>query len=122
LLIQPSFSFPPFLRLKTPADFQQVFTQPVKSTDRYFTLLAIKNQLEHPRLGLAIAKKNSKRAVDRNKIKRVTRESFRLQQHELSALDIVVLARRDAANASSSQLTKSLEKHWVKLVKQCAGC
>lgn len=85
-------------------------------------MLAIKNQLEHPRLGLAIAKKNSKRAVDRNKIKRVTRESFRLQQHELSALDIVVLARRDAANASSSQLTKSLEKHWVKLVKQCAGC
>ena len=116
------FSFPPCLRLKTPADFQKVFAQPIKSTDRYFTLLAIKNQLENPRLGLAIAKKNIKRAVDRNKIKRITRESFRLQQHELTTIDIVVLARRDAANATSTQLTMSLEKHWQKLVKKCDNC
>lgn len=117
-----SFSFPASLRLKTPADFKQVFSNPVKSTDRYFTLLAIKNQLEHPRLGLAIAKKNVKRAVDRNKIKRVSRESFRLQQHNSVAMDIVVLARRDAANASSAVLEKSLERHWLKLVKRCDSC
>ena len=116
------FSFPSRLRLKTPADFQKVFSCPVKSTDRYFTLLAIKNQLEYPRLGLAIAKKNIKRAVDRNKIKRITRESFRLQQHQLTTIDIVVLARRDAANATSTQLTMSLEKHWQKLVKKCDNC
>ena len=116
------FSFPPRLRLKTPADFKKVFACPVKSTDRYFTLLAIKNQLEHPRLGLAIAKKNIKFAVNRNKIKRAARESFRLQQHQLVTLDIVVLARRDAANATSIQLANSLEKHWQKLIKQCARC
>ena len=114
------FSFPSRLRLKTPADFQKVFTQPVKSTDRYFTLLAIKNQFEYPRLGLAIAKKNIKRAVDRNKIKRITRESFRLQQHQLTNLDVVVLARRDAANATSIQLANSLAKHWQYLVTRCA--
>jgi ribonuclease P protein component len=116
------FSFPSSLRLKTPTDFQKVFTRPVKSTDRYFTLLAIKNQLEYPRLGLAIAKKNIKRAVDRNKIKRITRESFRLQQHQLTTIDIVVLARRDAANATSIQLANSLTKHWQNLLKQCARC
>ncbi|NOQ34685.1 MAG: ribonuclease P protein component [Methylococcaceae bacterium] len=116
-----TFSFPDSLRLKTPTDFQQVFARPVKSTDRYFTLLAIKNELEHPRLGLAIAKKNIKRAVDRNKVKRVSRESFRLQQHNLITLDIVVLARRDAANASTAVLAKSLAKHWLKLEKQCAS-
>jgi ribonuclease P protein component len=121
-LLRQQLSFPSRLRLKTPADFQQVFAQPVKSTDRYFTLLAIKNQLENPRLGLAIAKKNIKRAVDRNKIKRVTRESFRLQQHQLIPIDIVVLARRDAANASSIQLKMSLEKHWQKLVTKCDNC
>ncbi len=114
-----SFSFPPTLRLKTPADFQKVFSDPVKSTDRYFTLLAINNSSEHPRLGLAIAKKNIKKAVDRNKIKRVARESFRLQQHQLGTIDIVVLARRDAAKTSTVVLTKSLKKHWHKLVEKC---
>jgi ribonuclease P protein component len=113
------FSFPPSLRLKTPADFQKVFACPVKSTDRYFTLLAIENSMNHPRLGLAIAKKNIKMAVDRNKIKRAARESFRCQQHQISPLDIVVLARRDAAKTSSAVLTKSLTKHWHKLVEKC---
>ncbi|MDQ7089905.1 MAG: ribonuclease P protein component [Methylococcales bacterium] len=116
------FNFPPASRLKTPAEFKHVFTCPVKSTDRYFTLLAIKNPLEHSRLGLAIAKKNIKRAVDRNKIKRVARESFRLQPHQRIAIDIVVLARRDAANATSTQLATSLERHWQKLVKKCDNC
>ncbi len=114
-----NFSFPPTLRLKTPADFQKVFACPVKSTDRYFTLLAIQNSFEHPRLGLAIAKKNIKKAVDRNKIKRVSRESFRLQQHQIGTLDIVVLARRDAAKTSTTVLTKSLTKHWHKLIEKC---
>jgi ribonuclease P protein component len=65
---------------------------------------------------LAIAKKNIKLAVARNKIKRAVRESFRLNQHELGSIDIVVLARRDAANVSSKKLTLSLQMHWKKLI------
>jgi ribonuclease P protein component len=48
--------FPVQFRLGTPADFKNVFSNPVKSTDRYFTVLATPNLLPHPRLGLAIAK------------------------------------------------------------------
>lgn len=113
------FSFPPQLRLRTPAAYKNVFAQPVKSSDKYFTLLAIRNQLDHPRLGLAIAKKVIKRAVDRNTLKRLARESFRLRQHSLTALDIVVLARRDALTASPEVLRQSLEKHLLQLVKRC---
>lgn len=113
------FSFPPQFRLLTPAAYKAVFAQAVKSQDKYFTLLAVHNQLEHPRLGLAIAKKVIKRAVDRNSLKRIARESFRLRQHSLTALDIVVLARRDALIASPELLRKSLERHWLQLVKRC---
>jgi ribonuclease P protein component len=116
-----NFSFPPQLRLRTPAAYKNVFAQPVKSSDNYFTLLAVRNQLEHPRLGLAIAKKVIKRAVDRNSLKRLARESFRLQQHTLTALDIVVLARKDALTASPEMLKQSLEKHMLQLVKRCAS-
>ena len=114
-----NFSFSTQLRLGKPGEYKKVFANPVKSTDKFFTLLAIENDYNHPRLGLAIAKKNIRKAVTRNVIKRVVRENFRLQQHLLINIDIVVLARRDAANASPVVLRKSLDKHWLRLVKRC---
>ena len=121
-MTEHDFSFPQQLRLKKPAEYKKVFARPVKSSDTYFTLLAIKNDFDHPRLGLAIAKKNIKKAVHRNVIKRAVRESFRMQQQSLGNLDIVVLARREAVDAPLELLRKSLEKHWLRLVSRCASC
>jgi len=117
-----NFGFPPQLRLKKPAEYKKVFAKPVKSSDTYFTILAIKNDFDHPRLGLAIAKKNIKKAVHRNVIKRAVRENFRIQQQSLGNIDIVVLARREAVDAPLELLRKSLEKHWLRLVSRCASC
>jgi ribonuclease P protein component len=116
------FGFPPHLRLKKPAEYKKVFAKPVKSSDMYFTLLAIKNEFDHPRLGLAIAKKNIKKAVHRNIIKRAVRENFRIHQQSLGNIDIVVLSRREAVDAPQELLRKSLEKHWLRLVSRCASC
>jgi ribonuclease P protein component len=119
--VENEFGFPPQSRLKKPADYKRVFAKPVKSSDQYFTLLAIRNEFNHPRLGLAIAKKNIRKAVHRNVIKRVVRENFRMQQ-QLGNIDIVVLARKEAVDAPLDSLRKSLEKHWLKLVDRCASC
>ena len=113
------FTFSPDLRLRKPTEFQKVFANPVRSTDKYLTLLAIRNPLQHPRLGLAIAKKNVKKAVERNPIKRAIKESFRLNQHQLGNLDIVVMARKDAAKVPQKQLAYSLERHWNRLKDRC---
>ena len=121
-MTENNFGFPPQLRLKKPAEYKKVFAKPVKSSDPYFTLLAIKNDFDHPRLGLAIAKKNIKKAVHRNVIKRAVRENFRIQQQNLGNIDIVVLARREAVDAPLELLRKSLEKHWLRLVSRCASC
>ena len=121
-MTEHNFGFPPQLRLKKPAEYKKVFAKPVKSSDTYFTLLAIKNDFDHPRLGLAIAKKNIKKAVHRNVIKRAVRENFRMQQKSLGNIDIVVLARREAVDAPLELLRKSLEKHWLRLVSRCASC
>ena len=120
-MTEHNFEFPPQLRLKKPAEFKNVFAKPVKSNDTYFTLLAVRNDFDHPRLGLAIAKKNIRKAVHRNVIKRAVRENFRLQQQNLGNIDIVVLARREAVDAPLELLRKSLEKHWLKLVTRCAS-
>ena len=115
------FHFPSSLRLGNSSDYSKVFANPVKSTDQFFTFLAIKNDMNHPRLGLAIAKKNIKKAVTRNLIKRTVRENFRLKQHNLIPIDVVVLARREAATASPALLRKSIDKHWLKLANRCVS-
>ena len=117
-----NYNFSPQVRLKKAAEFKKVFTNPVKSTDRYFTLLAIKTEFGHPRIGLAIAKKIIKKAVHRNVIKRTVRESFRLQQQTMGSIDIVVLVRKEIIDATPEALTNSLNKHWRKLVSKCSIC
>lgn len=118
-MIDQDLSFPPQLRLRKPAEYKKVFDRAQRKTDKYFTVLFVKNELQHPRLGLAIAKKIIKKAVARNTIKRAVRESFRLNQHQLGNVDIVVLARRDAANVSAKILATALQQHWLKLIDRC---
>ena len=70
------------------------------------------NQSEHARLGLAIATKVFGTAVARNRVKRIIRESFRLNQMALPAVDITFAARAAAKGATAVQLRASLEDTW----------
>lgn len=114
-----NFTFPRELRLVTPSQFSRIFDKPVKAVSDHFTLLAKYNDLSHPRLGLVVAKKKEKTAVGRNRIKRLTRESFRLQQDKLPNIDIVVLARDGIGNADNKVLYKQLTKLWKKIAHRC---
>ena len=104
-------------RLVQSVDFERVFHKPERRSDKYFTILYISNDQDAGRLGLAIAKKRVKRATDRNRIKRIVRESFRHHQIPLSGKDIIVLAQDMTGNADNTNLFKSLEKHWQQLSK-----
>lgn len=81
-------------------------------------ILATPNELGWPRLGLVIGKKNIRLAVQRNRAKRLIRESFRLRQQAIPALDIVVLARRGLDKQNNSQLHAELNTLWDKLLKR----
>ncbi len=107
--------FPKSTRLLKPAEFSRVFKDPIRSSDRFFTILAASGaEVEWARLGLAISKKHAKRAVDRNRIKRLVRESFR-QQQNLPMADLVVMARETTTKADSQALLASLTQHWKRL-------
>jgi ribonuclease P protein component len=80
-------------------------------------VLCRSNDEEVSRLGLAISKKNCRRATARNRIKRIIRESFRQQQAALAGLDIVVINQPAAQNASNRQVFDSLESHWQRCRK-----
>ncbi|PYE56880.1 ribonuclease P protein component [Shewanella chilikensis] len=105
----------------TPAQFKTVFSNPIKASSAEITLLAVPNEMQHPRLGLTVAKRHVKRANQRNRIKRVIRDSFRLNQHDLPPLDIVVLVRGGVLDMDNEQLRKLVEKLWRKLSRRFNG-
>lgn len=96
----------------TPTHFTFVFQQPQRAGTPQITILGRQNLLGHPRIGLTVAKKYVKRAHERNRIKRLTRESFRLRQHQLPAMDFVVVAKKGIAELDNRALTEVLEKLW----------
>jgi len=109
---------PKHAKLLKAADYNHVFDKPIRSSDRYFTVLARPSSSHHARLGMAFSKKRVKLAVARNRLKRITRESFRLTQGKYIA-DYIVLAGAQCVTAENQQLFKSLEKHWQQLNKKC---
>jgi len=111
---------PKHAKLLNAADFNRVFDKSVRSSDQYFTVLASANDLDSPRLGMAISKRRVKLSVTRNRLKRIVRENFRLSQQNCNA-DYVVLAGKQGATATNQQLRESLEKHWGLLKKKCAN-
>ncbi|MCL7461419.1 ribonuclease P protein component [Pseudomonas sp. NW5] len=108
-------------RLLTSRQFSAVFDSPTgKAPGRSVLLLVRNNGLDHPRLGLVIGKKSVKLAVERNRIKRLIRDSFRLHQDFLSGLDIVVIARKGLAELDNPQLHAQFAKLWRRLARQNA--
>lgn len=110
-------SFTRLNRLLTPAQFSDVFKKPYKRHHAYMLILVRENSALHARMGLAVAKKNIKLAVRRNRFKRIVRESFRLHKVQLAGLDIVVLAKPAANQATSQQIRIVLEQQWQHLKK-----
>jgi len=108
-------------RLLKAAEFKLVFQQPVRSGDDCFRILARANGKQRHRLGMAVSKKACAKAVGRNRIKRMVRESFRARMVGRvtdNTLDFVVMATVQAANQSNRVLDESLSAHWQRLTRK----
>ncbi|MGI4836152.1 MAG: ribonuclease P protein component [Janthinobacterium lividum] len=105
-------------RLLTPRHFKTVFDSPTgKVPGKNLLLLARENDFEHPRLGLVIGKKSVKLSVQRNRLKRVMRDSFRLHQELLAGWDIVIVARKGLGDVENPELHQHLGKLWKRLAR-----
>lgn len=98
-------------RLITSAGFQAVFHKArYKVSCQHLLILAIPNNLSRPRLGLVIGKRHVKLAAQRNRVKRLLRESFRHNQHLLAGLDMVILARSGLGNLDNAAIHRRVEQ------------
>jgi ribonuclease P protein component len=110
-----AFAFPRARRLTESGEFRRVFECSQRLDAPGFSLLARPNRRSGARLGMAIAKRNCPRALDRGRLKRIVRESFRTHYDWLPPLDIVVLATAKARNLENRTLFDALARSWRKL-------
>jgi len=106
--------------LRSKLQFDAIYAAGRRIDDRFFGLRIKPNGLAYPRMGMAIAVKTAGNAVARNRLRRLVRESFRLAQHELPSVDIVVAAKFPAAGAPAAALRASLATLWNRVASTCA--
>ncbi|MBE1162108.1 ribonuclease P protein component [Dyella acidiphila] len=102
-------------RIRRAGDFAVMRQASGRLGGRCFSVRYRQNELGHARLGLAVSKRVSKRAVERNRIKRLLRESFRRSRLKLPPLDLVVMAREQAAGVPGPALLAEIDALWRKL-------
>lgn len=133
--------FPRSSRLLESVEFKRVFKKNVVSADRYFKVLGRPNNESLSRLGMAVSRQVDRKAVGRNRIKRVIRESFRhfyggvtgiplpgrhksgderdpWHDDHFIPVDLVVLPRPVSATICNRQLFLSLQTHWSRINRQ----
>ena len=116
--LTPGFGYGRSRRLTKRHQFDRVFQEAsVRRTRPPLRLLALPNNVAVPRLGIVVSKRAMHRAVTRNRAKRVIRESFRNEQHQLPAMDIIVQAIPGKAGKEQvAELTDALSQLWKGLV------
>lgn len=90
------------------ADFTRLFAAQKKPGRLFVLYYQEGNQGKEPLFGLVVSKKYAGTAVRRNLIKRVVREHFRLNQHEVAALQMMFVAKKGVDVASKEALHQDL--------------
>lgn len=99
------------LRIRKRKEFENVFEKGFYSADRFLTLKAVENKMPFSRFGFVVSKKISKKAVERNRAKRLMREAIRLTEEKIKpGFDIIFISRIGIINKSLEEIKESVEK------------
>ena len=99
-----------------PKQYKHVFAKHLRIGGVGFIILARVNRQAIARLGLSVSKGYCPRAVDRNRLKRIARESFRIVAKQLPNIDIIFLSTYDSNKFSNKELFSGLNNVWFSIM------
>ena len=103
-------------RLRKQKDFENVFNRGVYFSEKFLMLKAVENSLSFSRFGFVVSKKISKKAVERNRVKRLMSESIRLSQEKIKpGFDVVFVSKAGIVGKSFEEVKELMEKLLKKL-------
>ncbi|HEX7340990.1 MAG TPA: ribonuclease P protein component [Rhodanobacteraceae bacterium] len=102
-------------RLRRAAEFAALRQAKGRVRGRFFMLRYGIGVTDTARMGMAVSRRVSTRAVERNRIKRLIRDSFRHQRGQLPNMDILVIAHHDAAGQPGTVLRSDLAVLWSRI-------
>jgi ribonuclease P protein component len=106
-------SFDKHVRILKRKDYLTIYQHGVRIYSENFTIVAYRKKVGISRLGITVSKKVG-RAVQRNRIKRLLREFFRLNRSRLSTLqDLVIIAKKDISSFSYQDICRELESRLI---------
>lgn len=113
---RPTLRFPAHAHIRTPADFARCFATGKRVNGRRFAAIFrvhderdLAAGITMARLGMAISRKVDKRAVERNRIRRLIREWFRHRLHAFPAGDLVITGRPAAQGSAAASIFSELD-------------
>ena len=107
-------------RLKKKEDFKEVAKKGYRAKEEFLTLRASKKKTKEIRVGIVVGQKVSKRAQERNTVKRRLREAVRSNLPVLKlGYDIVFIAQKGIKGKNFSEIKERVEKllQKAKLIK-----
>ena len=100
--------------LRGKKDFSTVYKKGKSIRERYIVVICLRNQLPYNRTGFLASKKVGG-AVQRNRAKRLMKESYRAVEDELKiGYDLIFIARNTINGRKCEEVSKSLRKSMLK--------
>jgi ribonuclease P protein component len=104
---------PAKLRLRTQRDFRSVYGRGKRASGDWITVVVWqrrKGEILAPRIGVSVSKDHGG-AVRRNKLKRILRESFRLERRNLPPdVDVILIPKKRSEHLPLSDLREELPR------------
>jgi ribonuclease P protein component len=106
--------FPKTDKIRKRKEYQGVWKNGVRSYTRNFVIIKTGNEADKARLGISVSRKTGG-AVQRNRIKRLIRECFRLYKNRMvDARDIVIITKKGISHSLTyGDVCRELESHFL---------